>query len=87
VAAIWEQVLGVDGVGAHDEFFELGGESLRAMQVVTKVSQVFGIDLPVRTLFDAPVLSDFALAVQAEHGLTGQGASSAASARDATPLR
>jgi nonribosomal peptide synthetase protein BlmX len=87
VAAIWEQVLGVDSVGAHDEFFEIGGESLRAMQVVTKVNQVFGIDLPVRTLFDAPVLTDFALAVQAEHDLAGHGASSAASARDATPLR
>jgi hypothetical protein len=54
------------------------------MQVVSKVNQVFGIDLPVRTLFDAPVLTDFALAVQAQHG---HGASSAASARDATPLR
>jgi nonribosomal peptide synthetase protein BlmX len=87
VAAIWEQVLGVGLVGAHDEFFEIGGESLRAMQVVTKVNQVFGIDLPVRTLFDAPVLTDFALAVQAEHDLAGHDASSAASARDATPLR
>jgi len=87
VAAIWEQVLGVGLVGAQDEFFEIGGESLRAMQVVTKVNQVFGIDLPVRTLFDAPVLTDFALAVQAEHDPAGQGASSAASARDATPLR
>jgi len=84
VAAIWEQVLGIDGVGAHDEFFEIGGESLRAMQVVTKVGQVFGIELPVRALFDAPVLTDFAQAVQAAHDY---GASSTASAREATPLR
>ncbi len=84
MAAIWEQILGVDGVGAHDEFFEIGGESLRAMQVVTKVSQVFDIELPVRALFDAPVLADFAQAVQAAHD---HGAASATSAREATPLR
>jgi len=86
IAAIWEQVLEIAEVSADDEFFEAGGESLRAMQVITRVNKVFGIDLPVRSLFDAPVLADFAREVQAQVGLD-QGTSSAASDRAATPLR
>lgn len=60
VAAIWCQALGRELIGVHDAFFDLGGESLRAMQVVTKANKVFGLNLSVRALFDTPTVAAFA---------------------------
>ncbi|MFC5288468.1 amino acid adenylation domain-containing protein [Actinokineospora guangxiensis] len=64
LAAIWCQALGIDTIGRDDDFFELGGESLRAMHVVTRTNKLFGVDLPVRALFDAPTIAGFAAAVE-----------------------
>jgi amino acid adenylation domain-containing protein/non-ribosomal peptide synthase protein (TIGR01720 family) len=63
LADIWREVLGVERVGIRDNFFDIGGHSLAAMQVATRVTQVFAIDLPLRTLFDALSLADLALAI------------------------
>jgi acyl carrier protein len=52
LAAIWSQVLGVERVGANGNFFELGGHSLLATQVISKVRAVFGVELPLRNLFE-----------------------------------
>ncbi|MPQ96902.1 amino acid adenylation domain-containing protein [Modestobacter sp. I12A-02628] len=60
VAAIWSRVLGVERVGGNDDFFGLGGESLRAMHVINRVNAAFLLELPVRSLFDAPTLAAFA---------------------------
>ncbi|WP_447980434.1 amino acid adenylation domain-containing protein [Candidatus Nitrospira bockiana] len=65
VAGIWAEVLGVDRVGRHEDFFELGGHSLRATQVMARVRTVFGIELPLRTLFESPTVADLAKAVDA----------------------
>jgi amino acid adenylation domain-containing protein len=64
VAEIWKQVLGVERVGAFDSFFALGGHSLIAAQVSAKIRQALDIDLPLRTLFEAPTLGELALAVE-----------------------
>src|SRR5579872_3930077 len=56
VAGIWEQVLKVQGVGRQSNFFDLGGHSLSAMQVIARIRNVLGVDLPVRTLFESPTL-------------------------------
>jgi amino acid adenylation domain-containing protein len=63
LADIWCDVLGVEGVGAADNFFSLGGHSLLAMRVVSRLRRELGIELPVRALFERPVLEDLAAAV------------------------
>ena len=65
LAAIWQDVLGLEKVGAHDSFFELGGHSLLATQVVLRLSDTFDVDLPLRRLFDRPTISHLAQAVEA----------------------
>ena len=65
LAAIWAEVLGVEGVGAEDGFFALGGHSLRATQVVARVREAMGVELPLRTVFAAPRLRAMAAEVDA----------------------
>ncbi|HEY0018768.1 MAG TPA: amino acid adenylation domain-containing protein, partial [Longimicrobium sp.] len=72
LAGIWCEVLGRERVGAHEGFFELGGHSLRATRVISRVRSAFGVDLPVRALFDAPTVAGLAARVEAARG--GEGA-------------
>ncbi|KVP48759.1 non-ribosomal peptide synthetase [Burkholderia ubonensis] len=60
LAAIWQDVLNVAQVGRGDHFFELGGHSLAAVRVATRVAERLGSDVPVRALFEAPVLAQYA---------------------------
>ncbi|SYX91578.1 Linear gramicidin synthase subunit C [Pseudomonas reidholzensis] len=60
IAAIWADVLKQDTVGLTDNFFELGGHSLLAVQVISRIRHSLGVELPLRRLFDASVLGDFA---------------------------
>jgi hypothetical protein len=65
LAQIWEEVLGVRPIGIHDNFFDLGGHSLAAARVVTRVLKKFQSDLPVKTLFDSPAIAEMAVVVAA----------------------
>ncbi|CDG80827.1 non-ribosomal peptide synthetase [Janthinobacterium agaricidamnosum] len=60
LAAIWAEVLGLDKVGAQDNFFALGGHSLLATQVMSKVRVAFGAELPLRVMFEAPSVAALA---------------------------
>ena len=58
LAAIWSEVLGVERIGLHDNFFALGGHSLLATQIVARVQKTFEVELPLRAFFEAPTLSE-----------------------------
>ncbi|MES1245845.1 MAG: amino acid adenylation domain-containing protein [Acidobacteriota bacterium] len=58
LASLWSQVLGVERPGIHDDFFDSGGHSLRATQLVSRVRSVFGVDLALRSLFERPTIAE-----------------------------
>jgi amino acid adenylation domain-containing protein len=66
IAAIWSQALGIESVGVYDNFFELGGHSLLVNRVVSRVREAFGIELPLRVIFESPVLAEFASSIELE---------------------
>jgi len=57
LAEIWRDVLGVDRVGVHDTFFALGGHSLKATQLVSRVRDAFGVELPLRQVFQSSTIA------------------------------
>ncbi|MCI0656561.1 MAG: amino acid adenylation domain-containing protein [Acidobacteria bacterium] len=73
LAAIWAQTLGVDRVGARDNFFELGSHSLLATQVVARIRRAFHVEIALRELFDRPTVEELAerveLALRAGQGV------------------
>jgi amino acid adenylation domain-containing protein len=68
LAPLWAEVLEVERVGALDDFFALGGSSLSGVRLVSRVSELFGVRLPVRELFQAPTLAGMAELLAAEMG-------------------
>ncbi|NEO33288.1 MAG: hypothetical protein F6K36_23260 [Symploca sp. SIO3C6] len=71
LANIWSQVLGIERVGIHDNFLELGGDSIQSIQVVAKVNQV-GIQLSSNQLFEYPTIADLATVVGINPALQAQ---------------
>jgi acyl carrier protein len=63
LAGIWSGVLGVGPIGVHDDFFGLGGQSLKAAQVISRIRDSLGVELPLRRIFQASTVAEMALAV------------------------
>ncbi|HVU25272.1 MAG TPA: SDR family NAD(P)-dependent oxidoreductase [Opitutus sp.] len=75
LAAIWQELLGLERVGIRDDFFDLNGDSLLAAQVTARVHTALQVKLPLSVLFDAPTIAELAERVRAGRG--GRAASSA----------
>ena len=71
VAAAWQEVLNGEKVGIHDNFFEMGGHSLLAVQMVSRIRQALRVELPLRSLFENPTVAGLAAAIEQEKGMTG----------------
>jgi amino acid adenylation domain-containing protein/FkbM family methyltransferase len=63
IAAIWSAVLGVELIGIHDNFFDMGGQSLLATQVMARVREAFGVQVALRTVFEQPTVAALAVCV------------------------
>ncbi|MGE5219326.1 MAG: amino acid adenylation domain-containing protein, partial [Chloroflexota bacterium] len=63
VANIWADVLKLETVGLHNNFFHLGGDSLLATQIISRIRQVFSIELPLRHIFDSPTVAEMAMLI------------------------
>jgi thioesterase domain-containing protein/acyl carrier protein len=65
LAVIWAELLQVERVGVHDDFFALGGRSLPAVRLMARVREAIGVDLPVAALFTGPTIAELAERIEA----------------------
>lgn len=63
IATIWADVIRVDEIGAEENFFDLGGHSLIATQIISRIRQTFAVELPLRTLLENPTVAGLAIQV------------------------
>jgi acyl carrier protein len=66
VAAIWQEQLGVDRIGADDDFFLLGGSSLTGLQILSRMRADFAVELPLKTFFEARTVAAMAAEIRRE---------------------
>jgi hypothetical protein len=65
LAGIWDEVLGRRGVGAHDSFFDLGGHSLLATQLLVRMRDLLGVEVPLARVFEHPTVAGLAQSLAA----------------------
>src|SRR4029079_4873067 len=64
VASIWQQVLGIEQVGIHDSFFDLGGHSLLITQLLNKLHRIYQVEISMRGLFESPTVAGMAQVIE-----------------------
>ena len=67
LVSLWTKVLGIENIGIKENFFELGGNSLLAAQLIAYVRETFSVELPVRCLFEQPTVEGLAQIIQTLH--------------------
>lgn len=73
MAGLWREILKIDTVGRHDDFFDLGGHSLAGLRLFTRLQDQFGIDLPLATLFQSSTVAALSARVdECRAGLSGE---------------
>jgi acyl carrier protein len=63
IAEAWQEVLGIERIGVHDKFFDLGGNSLRGIQLMSRLRRLFLLELPMNILFESPTVAEQAIVV------------------------
>lgn len=63
LARMWQGVLEVEQVGVEDDYFELGGDSVRATQLISRIKDAFSVDLSLSAFFDSPTIAEMALVI------------------------
>jgi len=71
VTGIWQKVLGIDRVGVDDNFFDIGGTSVKGVLLVSQLNRDFRINLPIVTLFEKPTIRSLAAMLVRETGSRG----------------
>lgn len=69
LAGFWEELLGVQGVGVEDSFFDLGGHSLIAVRLFARIKKAFAVDFPISVLFEAPTVARIAALIAERTGI------------------
>jgi len=64
VASIWQEVLEIPKIGSQDDFLALGGDSIRAFQILTRLNERYKLSLTIRDLFDTPTVADLAALIE-----------------------
>jgi acyl carrier protein len=67
VTEIWQEVLQVHRIGANDNFFDLGGHSLMATQIISRIREAFEVDVPLVSLFENPTIAGLAAMIRDRH--------------------
>jgi thioesterase domain-containing protein len=86
LSAMWSELLGLREVGIHDDFFEVGGQSLIAVRLFNKIRKRWSVDLPLSTLFEAPTIERCAEVIREEAGLGPLKATNGHEAPEAAPV-
>ncbi|QBD82929.1 amino acid adenylation domain-containing protein [Ktedonosporobacter rubrisoli] len=64
LTSIWSGMLQVEHISIHDNFFEIGGHSLLATRVISRIREIFRIEIPLRVLFEAPTIAELAQKIE-----------------------
>ncbi len=70
---IWSEILGIAKIGIHDNYFALGGASIKATRIVAEIYKEFSVELPQTILFNLPTIAEVAVAIREAAEITYQG--------------
>lgn len=64
LSLVWKTILNIDSIGINDNFFEVGGESLRAVYLIAEINKLFFVELPVKAIWDAPTVKQLCVMIE-----------------------